>query len=255
MGFSILQTSLALPAVDALKRAFRSVSCLTDIDAHTLAQDAYGIIVKNLSADDAGRLQGALRVEGIETEIVADSALPSLPAAKQVHRLDCLENALMIYDPLGRGFPLEWGHVMVIAAGSVRLTEFKRVERKVARTRFDSQGIPMSVVESEYATKEERHGNLLLEIVLSRAVLRYTANAAHFNFQYLGDRRSPDLESNYALLVRDLLRFAPHAATNQGADCFRSQPPPLFSYPSKNAFYEEIMWLLWKRNQPGGQAI
>ena len=47
--FAILQRSLEIPDVERLKRAFRSVKCLTDSDAHTLARDAFGILVKNLS--------------------------------------------------------------------------------------------------------------------------------------------------------------------------------------------------------------
>jgi len=42
--FAILQRSLEIPDVDRLKHAFRSVKCLTDSDAHTLARDAFGIL-------------------------------------------------------------------------------------------------------------------------------------------------------------------------------------------------------------------
>ncbi len=41
-----MQKDLSIPPVEALKRAFRSVKCLTQYDAVILANDAYGILVK-----------------------------------------------------------------------------------------------------------------------------------------------------------------------------------------------------------------
>lgn len=246
MSYSILQSNLDVPKVDQLKRAFRSVSCLTDIDAQTMARDAYGILVKGLSAEDAARVQGALKVEGVETTILSDQALPALPPSKQVHRLDCAEAGLTIYDPLGRGFVLEWHHIMMIAAGEVSLSEFKRVEKQTPQFGFTPRGYAGVQKKSEFSTREERSHHLLLEIILNRALLRYSADAAHFNYQYLGDRRGGDLLSNFALLVQDLIHFATNATVNRGACALRDNPAEPFDYPSKNAFFEEIIWLLWR---------
>ena len=65
--FAIVQRSLDVPEVGKLKRAFRAVKCLTPSDAHTLANDAFGILVKNLDITDAMALKGALQSEGIDT--------------------------------------------------------------------------------------------------------------------------------------------------------------------------------------------
>src|SRR5260370_18892967 len=121
MSCAVMQKDLSVPPVEGLKRAFRSVKCLIQYDAVVLANDAYGILVKHLSCEDAATLQGALQAEGVQTEIVDERSLPTLPTTKFVHRLDCLPESLLIYDPLGRGFPLEWPHVMMVAAGPARL--------------------------------------------------------------------------------------------------------------------------------------
>ena len=102
MPYAVLQTDLNPPGLDQLQRAFRLVPGLTAGDAHILGQDAFGILVKNFSEEQAGALQGALRGEGVETEIVDQSFLPELPPKKIVQRLDCLPEHLLIYDPLGR---------------------------------------------------------------------------------------------------------------------------------------------------------
>src|SRR5687768_9952591 len=135
MPYAVLQTDLNPPRIDQLQRAVRFVPGLTPGDAHILGKDAFGILVKNFSEEQAGSLQRALRDEGMETEIVDQSLLPEIPPKKIVHRLDCLPEHLLIFDPLGRSFSLDWRHVMVVAAGAVRLTEFvqRRQERPFVR--------------------------------------------------------------------------------------------------------------------------
>ena len=52
--FAVLQRTLETPDVEnveKLKRAFRSVNGLTETDAHTLANDGFGILVNDLSPD------------------------------------------------------------------------------------------------------------------------------------------------------------------------------------------------------------
>jgi len=255
MPCALLQKDLSIPPVEQLKRAFRQVPFLTDIDAHTLAQDAYGILVKNLAPADAAKLQSALRNEGIETEIVQQQSLPAIPQAKFVRRIDCQPEALMIYDPLGRGFRLEWGHVMMIAAGDVFLNKFKtiRTTRPVTRHVAGLSGaISYEDTVTDTRTREERSHHLLLEIILRRGVLRYSLEAQQIDFTCLGARRTKSVEVNFQLLVRDLASFTPHAILNRGAYYIRKNVSEIFTYPSKNAFFEEIIWLLWRMVQAEG---
>jgi hypothetical protein len=254
MRYAILQSQLDMPSVESLKRAFRSVSCLTDLDAFTLARDAYGILVKNLSDKDAATLQGALKIEGVATEIVPDKALPPLPPAKHIHRLECASDGLHIYDPLGRPFRLDWNHLLLIAAGQVSLTDFQRVEKRKPVRHYHPNGTIHTDMEVEHVTREERNDHLLLELVIAGAKLRYAADGHKFNYHYLKERATKDPAANFALLVQDLTRHATSAAVNRGAYYFREQAASPFTYPSKNAFYEEITWLLWRLKQARAQA-
>ncbi|MBI3191881.1 MAG: hypothetical protein HYZ36_04375 [Pedosphaera parvula] len=252
-----MQTTLDLPDPDKLKRAFRSVAGLTEADAQILGNDAFGILVKGKSLAAATTLQSALRGEGIETHVVAESDLSALPATKFLNRLECGPDALIIYDPLGRSFPVDWKHIMLIAAGSVRLTDFDRIrtERRVAR--YDGQGGVYTDTVVDYNTRETRNAHLLVEIVLSGAVARYSIKAdasAPLLFRYLEERRTNDLPENFKLLVRDLCQFAPRAALNQGAYHLREEQGDIFAYPTKNAFFEEITWLLWWIKQAEAQT-
>jgi hypothetical protein len=254
MTYAVLQSTLDIPSIDQLKRAFRSVRRLTDMDAHILAADAYGTLVKGFSLAEANTLKTALDGEGVPTEVVAQRDLPELPPTKFVNRIDVTESALQVYDPLGRSFPIEWRHLLLVAAGSVRLTEFNRKRNVRFVTQYRSNGTSYQTTEVDYRTREEMNWRPLLEIVLTRSVLRYTVRIGSATLVYLGDRATRVPADNFATAVGDLLARAPHAAINRGAYYLRERSPDPFQYPSRNAFHEEIIWLLWRLQQAGKLA-
>ena len=246
MPYAVLQTDLNPPGHDQLLRAFRTVPGLTPYDASILGNDAFGILVKNFSAEQATALQGALRSEGIETEIVAQSLLPEVPPAKFVQRLECQPDHLLVFDPLGNSFPLEWRHVFLIAAGAVRVSDFVQQQKPRQVTRVTGRGHLVQETEYESVTREERNFHLLGEIIIAGAALRYSFTGEKFNFGGLGARRTDSLVGNFSLFLRDLAQFAPHAGLNRGASGLARATPEIFSYPTKNAFHEEIVWMLWQ---------
>ncbi len=249
MPYAVMQKDLSPLPLELLKRAFRSVPGLTEMDAHVLGNDAFGILVKNFPMDNAVAMQGALRREGVETEIVEQRLLPVMPETKFVNRLNCLEAGLEIFDSIGRSFVIEWGHVMLLTAGAVTTNEFVRkvVERPV--TRYTGDGDAYVEYQSDVSHKEQRAVRLLLEIVLTRGVMRYSVSAEKFNFSHLADRMTRNVSQNFQTLVRDLARFAPHAGMSRGVMSLVQEGKEIFSYPSKNAFFEEIVWMLWRIQQ------
>jgi len=246
MPYAVLQTELGTPTIEQMARAFRSVPGLTPADAHILGNDAFGILVKNFTETQALAMQGALRVEGVETELVDQSLLPELPAKHTVHRLDCNPEHLLIYDPAGRSFALDWRHVTLIAAGAVRLTEFVRERQRREKISYTGYGLAIPDAEYDTVSREEHNFHPLTEIIVAGGTLRYTLQADKFNFDYLGTRKVKDTAANFALLVRDLAQFGTGAALNRGAEAIQKGDSIGLAYPSQNAFYEEIIWSLWQ---------
>lgn len=244
MPYAVLQTDLNTPTIEQMRRAFPSVPGLTATDAHILGNDAFGILVKDFSESQARALRAALRAEGVETEVVEQSLLPALPPTHFVHQLDCTSEHLLIYDPIGKSFTLEWRHIILIAAGAVRLTEFVREQRK-PKTRVTS-GRYQTPVCFDQDTKEKREFHCVAEIIITGAALRYSLTADKFNFSGLGERNMKNTVANFSLLVRDLIQFSTNATLNRGAAALRDDATRLFNYPTKNAFYEEIVWSLWQ---------
>src|SRR6185295_19284174 len=102
-------------------------------------------------------LQEALAGEGVDTEIVQESSLPTLPQTQFVTRLQCLPEGLVIYDQLGRSSATQWTGIRLIAAGEVSLTEFNRVRKVIAVPRYDPYTETIQYeTEVDFISKEQR---------------------------------------------------------------------------------------------------
>jgi hypothetical protein len=259
--YALLQQTLEPPAIDALKRAFAAVRCLVASDAYGVANDAYGILVRDLEAEDAYKLQGALRTEGVETEILPMALLPAIPATKYVRRIEFGPDVLLLYDPIGRPVPVEWRHLMLIAAGNVLVN--RTIRRPPAPSSMMGPGLGPWDVEGDDGPawsrrtelREERAQELTLELVLTNGVARFSLmadGASPLLFRCLGDRQSAGPFQNFQLVVDELAKASPRALLNRGAWSLRQTPPTLFAYPSKNAFFEEIIWMLHRAKSAQG---
>lgn len=248
MPLTLMQRDLEEPDVEKLARAFCVLPELTSLDAQTAANDAYGILWRGLDSDKAGRLQTALREQGIETEAVDEADLPVLSPGRIVRRIELLDDALNVHDPMGRVTPLALDQVLLIAAGNVRVREHKKVRSTHEEPASHAAGVTYDVL-SEGRTRETEVEHLMLELFLAGGLARFSFAMDEFVFDYLGERLSDDRSINFMFLIQDLERGAPHASLNRGAFFACQKPPHLFSYPSKPAFNEELVWMLWRIEQ------
>jgi hypothetical protein len=243
MRYAVLQKELVAPDLEALKRGCRVLPSLRDLDAQNMFQDSYGILINGLDVLDASALQEALQAEGIATHVVEESELPIVPPAKVIRQIEFLQAHLNMYDPMGRVFALPWQDIMLLAAGNVRMPEFRKV--KPAHEEQQFHGMSHDTF-SDSRAREGTHPQLLLEIFLVGGVARYTITGETFDFGHLDSRLTPNLQANFSLLLEDLVQFAPHAGLNRGAYLATQGGGELFKYPSKHAFYEELVWMLWR---------
>jgi hypothetical protein len=250
MGFTVLQKGEQSPTIEQLKRAFGGVPGLLAPDAIKHCKETFGIIVRGFPEAQAGALQAGLKAEGVETEIIEDAQLPAVPVAKVIRRLECVPEALMIFDPYGRKFPVEWAHVMLIAAGSVRQATFerKRTEHEEAKIKFVHGVIPIieRTVKVAYNTNEASSSVLRAEIVLTGGVAQYSIEAEGFNYTCLGERVTQVVPANFLMLLKELVKYAPKAGLNRCAAAMMAEPATLVSYPHKNSLQDEIQWWLWR---------
>ena len=247
--FAVLQTTLEPPPLESLRRACGRVPGLAAVDAGPIHRDAFGVLIKDFSREQAMAFHEALQAEGVETEVVEQAALPELPATKFVPRLDCEEAGLHIYDSLERTTLVEWPDVMLVAVGNVRVIEFTR--RPVGFTYYspDDHGMVEEVV--DVVSKEEQRLQLCLDIITARAARRFSAMGDRMNYMNLGARRADRMPGNFRLLVQDILARASQATLNTGAYQLHEGVEKFFEYPTKGTFAEEMSWLLYRMKQVG----
>ena len=218
MAYALLQTSLTRPNVEALERAFATGRGLTPADARFVADDAFGILARDLSMEDALFLQQSLGGEGIEIEVTPESDLPRLPDPQLFDFIESSTDALIIYDPLERTVRVPWASITVIAAG------------------FDQR-------------------ELKLELVIGDAETRYQSNLERLRFdrmpQYIDPSEPENTGESYRKLVRDLIQHCPIALQNQAAHVLgqrnlEGDVTSAITYPRTMAYTEELTWLLWR---------
>jgi hypothetical protein len=228
MTYAIVQKELVVPELERLKRAFAVWPALTGIDAQTSANDAFGILLRGLELEQASLLQDALLKEGIDTVVVEESKLPSLPPGRIGRQAELDEIHLTLYDSMRRASQLAWTDINCISAGLVT-------------SREGSTGGTRS--------KDEVQRHLMLEIFLRAGAGRFSIAGEDFSFDHLGAQLNEDMSMNFVTFVHQLVQHAPHAGLNRGAYAACQRPPELFPYPSKQAFHEELTWMLWRIEQ------
>ncbi len=248
MKFALVQTSLDPISVEQLRAAFRGSARMTAADAHFVAMDAYGVLVRELEIGDASSLQLSLQNQGVETQVVAQDQLPQLPATKFLRKLECQAGGLVILDPLNRPITLEWRQLLLVAAGNVATTPSPAFPRTTVPG-FGSTPPPSPT------PPIDAHGEppleLVLEIVMGGGTTRYSVRAE----QLLTPRSAPDQgrepQALFSSLTKGICAHAPKAILNRGAFLLKNSQPCL-AYPSRRSFHEEITWLLWRIKQARG---
>lgn len=242
-----MQNGAKPPTGDQLQNVFAQVPGLTSVDATLMAKDAHGVLMKGLDAETAGLMRKAFADEGVETEVVDESVLMELPTPIQLTRAGFMERGLSIDNMAGRILELAWNDVFLVAAGRVRLAEFKEHIREQTSGLANDDYTPALQLEAE--TTEEQRDHWLLEVITTNASARYHIVAdkpeSMLFFQCLGDRRVKEPQGNLELFLADLATRAPRAVLNHGAFCLRGGASRDFFYPTQTAFYREITWLLW----------
>ncbi|SRR6266540_4214340 len=246
MSYALVQNDALAPTLEQLKRAFKTVLTLTDADAVKVANEACGILLKNLSRDRATTLKTALHGEGVPTEVVEATQLPKLPDPKFVRRMEFQLHALLFYDPLGRAVPVEWKHVALVSAGAVRHFGMSTTKSEEMVHGFSPvRGFHRKLV-TDVRHRIHDDAKLVLDIFLGGRGARFQIEADSFLFKYCFDRAELTVAQKVGLLIQMIAERAPHAALNRGASALRDNLVDDANYASKAALSDESTWLLWR---------
>lgn len=255
--FAVLRTSLEPLSDETLNRAFRGIPGLTPFDVNVVVSEASSVVCRGFTAEQAAVLQANLKTEGVEVAVVEQSKLPVTPQGKTIRRVQITHEALMVEDLIKGLVPVAWDKVRFLAAASLKLATLTRQRKEHETMRlgaFHGLGgailpMPRTQTEVEYSSKVTSDWHLRAEIILADATGRYSIEAEHFNFALLGEGVTKDVAADFCLLVRELVAHAPNAMLSRGAASIVSDPCEFVYYPRKNAFQDEITWMLWRAQQ------
>lgn len=270
--FALLQSRLEIPNVDALRRAFRGVGGLAPADAPTIARDGFGILLRQLTEEDAGALQSSLAREGVATEIVDERALPAVPPSKLMRRVVYRLDAFVGYDPYDRELVIPWDRVALAAVGQMAgagagwrsessldgttQTEVLLLENLLRTGTFEVEERQPKMVRPK---SEIESGIWVADFILVGGEIRFTLQAHQLAIVGLGERDMEDPLTNFFTFVRDSLWQLPSALLNRAAYALREELLDRLldghadcpRYPTRNAYHEELIWLLWRLRQSG----
>jgi hypothetical protein len=214
MTYALLQTSIAPPPVEALQRAFRSSDSLASADAMFVVDDAFGILARDLPADDAQHLAASLASENVEVELVAERDLPRLPDATFFTGIQLADDCMRVYNAREDITELPYRGLSLIAVG------------------YDGE-------------------HVRFELVFGDATVRFNSDLQSLHFRHSPELHGRSPGENLLLLIRRLREITPHSILNRGAETLCLGNPvehveDFVTYPRTSAFFEEIVWLLWR---------
>ncbi len=219
MNYALLQNSLTPPSVEALQRAFRNSEALSAADAAFVADDAYGILARDLPAEEAQNLAASLAAEEVNVVLVAERDLPRLPDAEFFASAEFGADGVRFFDAREQSSEVPYRLLRLMAVG------------------YDSV-----------------KGEVRIELVFGDAVLRYHSTLEHLHFHHTPELKGRSPGENLVLWVGLLVRRAPHVLLNRGAANLASgrdieHVEDFVGYPRPGAFIEEIIWMLWRARQ------
>jgi hypothetical protein len=214
MTYALLQTSMDPTPVDALRRAFRNSNSLASADATFVADDAFGILARDIPEDEAQSLAASLMGEGIEVELVAENRLPRIPEPRFFLSAQIQNGTLDLFDALERSETVPWPALRLMAVG--------------------------------HDQREVR-----LELVVGDSIMRFFTTINRFHYHHIPDIKGLSNSEKLVQLVRKIYQHCPNILLNRGAsilleDIASERLQELVAYPRHSAYLEEITWLLWR---------
>jgi hypothetical protein len=244
MHYALLQRSLDQTISRAdMEAASLAVKSVARADCARLQRELFGIVVDNLSREDALAFQAALRQRNFDTELVKTDELPRLPDAVRGFALRIEPDALVSVDMYQRERRFGWESFVFAAAGflqRLRPRPHRNMEWVLEpRGKTMRKSLQMVTEQRLTPTPEFRLDCFFavepfrLQWVLSGESLLTVDN------QRLSLRSRPQLRS---LMAR--LRFLPAERLNLGIH--KATGDEEFEYPSLRAFEEEIIWSFYR---------
>ena len=236
--FALLQLSLDQRIErHAFEDASAAVASVARADCATLHRDLYGIVVSNLTEEEAMAFQAELAQRRYPTAIVADSDLPVLHDGYQIQHIECLDGNLLLTDSMGHQRVRPVVDLRFLAAGFIQRLHFRTEWDQHLDSGLDSNGAARLVTEREL--HEQTELEFRLDFFFNTAPERQYATLCKKSMIYY---------QSGPLLLRDttgLIQLSSAVADllpPERMNTFLRNPQAHPHYPGLHSYEEEIRW-------------
>ncbi|MBL9174555.1 MAG: hypothetical protein JNL10_13545 [Verrucomicrobiales bacterium] len=246
MPFALVQQRLEFPDVAAVARALEGAGEWHPVDAAHLVADAFGILLRNLEEIPGRDLELALRREGVGVDLVDERDLPVPPISKKLRRAEVRPEAFVAVDPYDREILVPWDRIEMICAGAVRMTRFRPVTWNRDRDPSSWGEESRSPLDASITLRQEkREWCWMADLLMAGRTLRFSFASGEFVPTEPEETGNRDPEERFRRFLRGLLAHVPQAILNRGAFAVREDDPDAAPrYPTRNAYQEEMIWLM-----------
>jgi len=228
-----------------------STEALAKPDCGRLLQNVFGIVVGNLSQEDALGFQAGLRAQGVETQVVDQANLPVLPEPYRPQSFDISPEGLSFTDYTGQKQLCPMSTLVFAAGGHVKHLP------AIARRRLDwAQEI--TARDGDFSHLEMVPDRQAKEVVEFRLEFYFICDPQRL--QCLADENTIVRGNGQVLKLHDqnqldslLVNIAGAIAPEQvNGGITMAGAGQDYVYPNIHAFEEEIVWSLYRMAHGSG---
>lgn len=240
-----------------IARALAAARKVPALDLMGPARRAWGIIEEGVSKGAADETQRALAQGGIAALAVPTGLLEDIPALSPAASLELTGDHLGFCDRQGKKDRAPWEALNLIAAAVYVESPARRADpepgpnrgKEILKAGFSLMtGIPTSLgmgPKPVPKTAEVSEQVFLLELYIEAPFIRLRIEPQRFDFSCLKARMGYGVSGNLRILLEELTRHAPAAATSRGAKILlEGRPVREMGYDGPGDLDRESRWRL-----------
>ncbi|MEW4489640.1 hypothetical protein AB1L42_16275 [Thalassoglobus sp. JC818] len=183
-------------------------------DALKKIHDLPGIVAVDLEQGTALKVARDFLSAGCRVTVASDETLPDLEHSPKLHHVRCHPDGFELVGLDGSKFAvLPWTSFAFLSVGMI---PFSYNENPADRFTTASSPGPSSTTKRASSLPKARE----LWITTHHPDRCFRIEEQEMNYEYLGERKSSSATTNFELLVRDIVKFAPHIALSSSARAY-----------------------------------
>jgi hypothetical protein len=255
--FAVLLANLESYDPMAIAKTLAAIRGVPLQDAVAPARAAGGLLLENADEKAARDLAAQFDRAGFPSVVVPQEKVLPLPPAQGVSNLTFLPDGIEIVLEASRKVTVSRDRIHLILAGAFKQTTFETVAVKEGPSKGQKMaslgilmttGLPIHIGGKEKKTEKTIENSdfvFYVDLILEGPFERTRVDGRKISYSCLKEKMGYSVIGNFPVLVRELIKVAPGARLNRGANVIaRNGPMREAIYGSLEEMDRESRWLL-----------